>query len=107
LPSKRGAFDPAELPTDLSELIGCDASAHKQLGWHDLVNQRRPPATSCSWTIYLTQHNASCALMRIKVPRSSLQRHHELANKSNAPSSKARTALPFNTSTFFMRNLLT
>ena len=42
LPSKRGAFDPAELPSDLGDLIVRDASALKQLGWHGLVNQRRP-----------------------------------------------------------------
>jgi hypothetical protein len=42
LPSKRGAFDLAELPSDLGELIVHDASALKRLGWRGLVNQRRP-----------------------------------------------------------------
>jgi hypothetical protein len=42
MPSKRGSFDLAQLPSDLGELIPRDTNLLQRLGWHGLVAYRRP-----------------------------------------------------------------
>jgi hypothetical protein len=98
----------AELPSDLGELIVCDAFALKQLGWHSLVNHRRPTSNLSSLDkTYLTQLAACYAHMHTKVHRSSSQRNHGPNNNSSAPPSKACIAPHFNILTFFTKSLLT
>jgi hypothetical protein len=47
-PSKRGSFDLAQLPSDLSELIAHDTVLLQKLGWHGFVAHRRPSSNFAS-----------------------------------------------------------
>ena len=48
LPSKRGSFDLAQLPSDLGELIAHDTALLQRLGWRGLVAHRRPSSDFAS-----------------------------------------------------------
>ncbi len=48
LPSKRGSFDLAQLPSDLGEFIACDTALLQQLGWRGLVAHCRPSSDFAS-----------------------------------------------------------
>ena len=106
LPSKRGSFDLAQLPSDLGELIARDTALLQRLGWHLLWPTAAPPATLCPWITFIIQLNASCACMRIEVPWSSSQRHRGIANTSSVPYQGARIVPLWNTLSSSKRSLL-
>ena len=60
LPSKRGFFGLAQLPSDLGELIACDTALLQQLGWRGLVAHRRPSSNFAS--LDNLHHPARCLL---------------------------------------------
>jgi hypothetical protein len=60
LPSKRGSFNPAQLPSDLGELIACDTALLQRLGWPGLVAHRRPSSNFAS--LDNLHHPAPCLL---------------------------------------------
>ncbi len=66
LPSKRGSFDLAQLPSDLGELIACDTALLQRLGWRGLLAHRRPSSNFASLD---NLHHPAQRLLRLYVHR--------------------------------------
>jgi hypothetical protein len=62
LPSKRGSFDLAQLPSDLFELIAHDTALLQRLGWRGLVAHRRPSSNFASLD---NLHHPASRLLRL------------------------------------------
>ncbi len=69
LPSKRGSFDLASLPSDLGELIACDTALLQRLGWRGLVAHRRPSSNFASLD---NLHHPARRLLRLHAHRGAL-----------------------------------